>query len=287
MAGGGDLWIAFAAGAILAYGIGEGFSKEPTVRIGPDRMLVLYGLYELPAYLAWFFLFGGAGALNAPGVVFGMAAGLCGTVSAVLWYSAMETGTASVVSAFAAGYPVVTVVLAVLFLGSVLVPIQAAAVVLLIVSAVLVSVSERTPRGGPPTRRVAPTLLVIVVVWGLVGIFDKLAIGAAGYPVAAGMYGVGSAPIFVWAYLRARRGSARPGAFRDPMAHLMSILFTVGGLALLLAIGSGPVAVVVPLSAVYPVLTVGIRRFAVGERLSGPQKLAVGMAIFGAVLAGI
>lgn len=283
----GASWIAFAAVTVLAYGIGDGCTKEPTVRIGPHRMLVLYGLYSVPAYFGWFFLFGGPSSLNAAGVAFGLAAGLSGTVSAVLWYSAMEVGTASVVSAVAAGYPIVTVVLAVLLLGSVLAPLEVVAVALLIGAAGMVGLSERAVRGAPPARRVAPALIAVVLIWGLLGIFAKLAIGAAGYPVAAGMYGLASAPIFAWAFLRARKDTSRPGAYRDPMAHLVSFLFAVGGLALLLAIGSGPVAIVIPLTAVYPVLTVGIRRFAVGEHLSTPQKLAVAMAILGAVLAGI
>jgi drug/metabolite transporter (DMT)-like permease len=45
--------------------------------------------------------------------------------------------------------------------------------------------------------------------------------------------------------------------------------------------------VVVPLTTAYPVVAILVRRFWMEERLSLPQKVAVGLALFGAFLASL
>lgn len=70
--------------------------------------------------------------------------------------------------------------------------------------------------------------------------------------------------------------------------------FPSGRLALLksrvqdfLQVGLGPIAVVVPLTTVYPVVAILVRRFWMDERLSLPQKFAVGLALLGAFLTSL
>jgi len=54
-----------------------------------------------------------------------------------------------------------------------------------------------------------------------------------------------------------------------------------------LSIGLGPLAVVIPLTTAYPVVAILLRRLWVEERSSFPQKFAVGLALFGALLASV
>ena len=65
------------------------------------------------------------------------------------------------------------------------------------------------------------------------------------------------------------------------------LLFGIAGVTILLAIGLGPVAIVVPLTTAYPVVAILVRRFWMDERLTLPQKFAVGLAMLGAVFAAL
>jgi len=128
-------WLIFALLTVVAYGLGEGLSKEPTVRLGSARMLLLHTAYSVPIYATWFLLGSGWTNLTLAGVAFGAAAAGCGAVGAALWFRAMETGNPSVVSGFTAAYPVITLAAAVILLGESLLPVQIASIALLVTSA--------------------------------------------------------------------------------------------------------------------------------------------------------
>ena len=144
-----ELWLACALLTVVLYGLGEGLSKEPTVRLGPGRMLALYSLYSVPIYAGWFLLGGGSGSLTETGVAFGVASALCGTVGNMLWFMAMESGEASVVSGFTAAYPVVTVIAAVVGLGATLLPLQILSIALLVGATFLLGWADGAPPGPP------------------------------------------------------------------------------------------------------------------------------------------
>ncbi|TLZ70552.1 MAG: hypothetical protein E6K06_07715, partial [Methanobacteriota archaeon] len=78
-----ELWLVCALLTVVCYGVGEGLSKEPTVRLGSARMLVLYALGNAPIYAAWFLFGSGWAHLPLEGIVFGIASGVCGCLGTV------------------------------------------------------------------------------------------------------------------------------------------------------------------------------------------------------------
>src|SRR5438445_1615027 len=104
-----ELWLVCALLTVVCYGVGEGLSKEPTVRLGSARMLVLYALGNAPIYAAWFLFGSGWAHLPLEGIVFGIASGVCGCLWTVFWLRAMESGSASVIGGCTASYPMITV----------------------------------------------------------------------------------------------------------------------------------------------------------------------------------
>jgi drug/metabolite transporter (DMT)-like permease len=281
-----ELWLSAALLTVVLYGLGEGLSKEPTVRLGPGRMLALYSLYSVPIYSIWFFVGGGLAALNPTGIVLGAASALSGAIGNVLWFRALESGKASVVSGFTAAYPVVTVVAAVVGLGATLVPQEMVAIALLVAAAVLLGIVGHEEGSAKGRAWVAP-MLVAVVLWGIWGIFEKLAIGSIGFAGNAGVYVLVSTPLFLVVGWRDARGRPRidRNSFRSAQPTLM--LFAVAGITIFYAIGLGPLAVVVPLTTAYPVIAILFRRWWHEERMTRAQKLAVGLALVGAALAGL
>ncbi len=281
-----ELWLVSALLTVVLYGLGEGLSKEPTVRLGSARMLVLYALANVPIYVAWFFIGRGWEAVTPVGFVLAVASGVSGCLGTVFWFRAMESGTASVVSGFSAAYPVITVAAAVMILGATLVPLQIVAIFFLMIGAVLLGIFENPGRTGGGRAWLVPMLLAITL-WGAWGIVERLAIDAIGFPANAGIYVLVSTPLYLavsWRGIRDPRIWDRAG-MREAIPCL--VLFAVAGATIFLAIGLGPIAIVVPLTTAYPVVAILVRRFWMDERMTFPQKFAVGLAVIGAALASL
>ncbi len=281
-----ELWLACALLTVVLYGVGEGLSKEPTVRLGPGRMLALYSLYSVPIYAVWFLLGNGAPSLTAAGIAFGIASALSGTLGNLLWFMAMESGEASVVSGFTAAYPIVTVIAAVVGLGATLLPLQAISIALLVAATVLLGWVDEAPKDSASRAWLAPMILAVLL-WGAWGVFEKLAIGSIGFAGNAGVYVVVSTPMMLllgWREAR-RRAPMRRADVRAAQPTL--VLFAVAGITIFVAIGLGPLAVVVPLTTAYPIVAILFRRYWMEEQMSRAQKIAVGLALVGAALVSL
>ena len=101
-----------------------------------------------------------------------------------------------------------------------------------------------------------------------------------------GIFALVSTPLYLAV---ASKGLAEKGwdriGIREAIPSLS--LFAVAGITIFLAIGLGPIAIVVPLTTAYPVVAISVRRFWMDERLSLPQKFAVGLALLGAFLTSL
>lgn len=278
-----ELWLVCALLTVVFYGVGEGLSKEPTVRLGSGRMLALYALYSVPIYTSWFFLFNGFSSLNAGGILLAVAAALFGTAGNALWFLAMEWGEASVVSGFTAAYPVVTVAAAIIGLGATLLPLQVVAIVFLLVGAMLLGFYE-APGDARRDRRWVFPMLISVLLWGAWGIFEKLAITSIGFAGNAGIYVLVSTPIFLGLAWWDHRNRPEWDWEAVKSAQPTLLLFAVAGITIFLAIGLGPIAVVIPLTTAYPVVAIAVRRYWKEERMTTAQKVAVCLAVLGAAL---
>src|SRR5207245_8348761 len=81
------------------------------------------------------------------------------------------------------------------------------------------------------------------------------------------------------------RGSWDRVVIREAIPSLL--LFGIAGITIFLAIGLGPIAIVVPLTTAYPVVAILVRRLWMDERMTMPQKVAVAFAIVGAALVSL
>jgi len=281
-----ELWLVYALATVVFYGLGEGLSKEPTVRLGSGRMLALYSLGSVPIYLGWFLLGQGWTSLDLWGAAFAALSGVCGTLGTASWLRAMESGHASIVSGFTAAYPVITVAAAVLILGASLLPLQVLAIACLLVAAGLLGTFDHPGPHAVGRGWLLPMVLAVVL-WGVWGIFEKLAIDAIGFAANAGVYVAVSTPIYLgiaWREIRRPVPWDREG-IREALPTLA--LFAVAGVTMFLAVGMGPLAIVVPLTTAYPGVAILVRRLWMQERLTWPQKFAVGLAMAGAVLVSL
>src|SRR5437899_1031499 len=225
-----ELWLVCALLTVVCYGVGEGLSKEPTVRLGSARMLVLYAVGSAPIYAAGFSLGSGSDRLRAVGVALATASATCGCFGTSFWFRAMESGTASVVSGFTAAYPVITVAAAVVILGVSLVPVQIVAIAFLLIGAVVLGLHDHPGEAAVGRAWLAP-MIVAIILWGAWGILERMSIDALGFAGNAGIYVIVSTPIYLAVASRGLResGSWYRAGIRE--ATPSRLLFSISGIS--------------------------------------------------------
>ena len=233
----------------------------------------------------------GFGSSLDPGVAWGLAAGVGSGCALVLFYRGLAEGTMSVVAPISACGAVVPVAAAVLT-GDQPGALAALGILAAITGVVLVS----RPRPDPPStgtpvrsgRRVVAMALGSALGFGLFYVFVDA--GTA----AAGTSGSQSSPLWVIAGARtsslailstialfSRRPALRWPGRRIGAVTLVGIGDTGANLLFAYAATSGNLAVVGVLGSLYPVATVILARWLLGERLSGGQNAGVVLALTG------
>jgi drug/metabolite transporter (DMT)-like permease len=224
------------------------------------------------------------GDLGGGSFALGLAAGAGGGVGLAAFYRALSLGTMSVVSPIAACGAVVPFAVSVAT-GERPSGLAVAGAGLALGGAVLASLEER--RAASPER--ARAVLLAVVAAGALGLFVYfLGLGSREGDALSTLVGarVGSLSLLVVLAL------ARSAPLRVPRVSLAAVaavgLADVTANALFAyASGHGLLALVSVLGSLYPVVTVLLAHVLLGERLTRPQQLGVGVALVGvAAIAG-
>jgi drug/metabolite transporter (DMT)-like permease len=220
------------------------------------------------------------------GIAWGLAAGAGSGIALVLFYRSLAEGTMSVVAPISACGAVVPVVAAMLT-GDHPGVLAGLGVAAAIAGVVLVSRTRSAPRGGTGrSRRVLLMALGSALGFGLFYVFvDAGTTGSPGEPlwVIAGARTSSLLMLSTIALLgRGGRGSGLrwPGRRIGPVA-LVGLADTGANLLFAYAATSGNLAVVGVLGSLYPVATVVLARWLLGERLSGGQNAGVVLALAG------
>ena len=232
----------------------------------------------------------GFGSSLGPGVGWGLAAGVGSGCALVLFYRGLAEGTMSVAAPISACGAIVPVVAA-LLTGNQPGTLAALGVLTAITGVILVSRPRpHPPSTGTPARsgRVVAMALGSALGFGLFYVFVDA--GTA----AAGTSGSSSSPLWVIAGARmsslailstialfSRRSALRWPGRRIGAVALVGIGDTGANLLFAYAATTGNLAVVGVLGSLYPVATVILARWLLGERLSGGQNAGVVLALTG------
>jgi drug/metabolite transporter (DMT)-like permease len=242
----------------------------------------------------------------ATGIAWGLAAGVGSGCALVLFYRSLAEGTMSIVAPISACGAIVPVTAA-LLTGNQPGTLAALGVLATVTGVVLVSRPHAKPRLASPAaegdpesparggRRVVAMALGSALGFGLFYVFvDAGAASTAGTAAAAGTAGSHGSPL--WVIAGARMSSlailsmialvSRPSALRWPgrrvgAVALVGIGDTGANLLFAYAATTGNLAVVGVLGSLYPVATVVLARWLLGERLSGGQNAGVILALTG------
>jgi drug/metabolite transporter (DMT)-like permease len=227
--------------------------------------------------------------LTPAGVAWGLVAGVGSGCALVLFYRGLAEGTMSIVAPVSACGAVVPVAAA-LLTGHRPGALAGLGIITAIAGVVLVSRPRPTrapgPSGGPaPGRsgRVLAMALGSALGFGLFYVFvDAGTTGSRGEPlwVIAGARASSLLMLSMIALVGNRSALRWPGRRIGPVA-LIGIADTGANLLFAYAATTGNLAVVGVLGSLYPVATVVLARWLLGERLSGGQNAGVALALTG------
>ncbi len=301
-------WLLPLVATVVFYGLAQALTKQFMANVTAGAFIVLYVILKIlvnagtvaiwphqpfsggtaTTFLAW--------ALVANGFI---------AAAWLFYYLALESGKVAIVGTVTAAYPVVTVVLAGLFIGGSerLIPLQYVGIALIIGVAVLmayqpgegsdgVALTAAPPR---PSRKWLWLSLMVVACWGIGSYFAKVAYlvppavtgpngVAAGWDANYLLGNLVAVVVLLLPYgLLSTKGKL--GAPRDLLFALIpTLLFVLGDVALFRAWATGPTSIVTPLSGLYPVVTLLYVVPIMKERLTGAQKAALAMTLVAIVL---
>ncbi len=224
------------------------------------------------------------------GITYGTLIGILGGAGqlAILVALAVPGGNTSVISAFTGLYPMVTVVLAVLLLRERLITIQMAGLAFAAASIVIFARDPSVPFSLDWTTRTEVPgwfvpAAVVLLAWGVVGIFQKL---ATNYISAKSTLIWQTVGFFLFLPFVTPAESLSTYTGRGLAYGLLAgALTNLGSWFLFAALKSGgKVSIVAPFCALYPLIVVVLAPFLLDETITALQGLGVVCALVAIVL---
>ncbi|MBM3822445.1 MAG: DMT family transporter [Verrucomicrobia bacterium] len=274
-------WFLWAMVAVLCWGgwavmgkaVGEAFSpaqSQAYSTLGMLPVLLILLRRAKPAERA--------ASKKHAGWAFG--AGLMACLGNMAYYDALSRGgKAATVMPLTAMYPLVTILLALVFLKERFNRIQFLGIGCSLVSIYLFNV----PQDGSTLQGGLLFALAPIVFWGLAGLMQKLTTG--GLSGEAGAFWFLAAFVPVAILLAASQPWPRAVAGSSwTWVVLLGLTFALGNLALLIAFArGGKASILTPFTALYPVIGIPVAIFMFGEKIGGRESLGIALSLLAVV----
>lgn len=286
-----EIWLILSITAIIMYGSSMVVQKLSLNELSSASMILFSLLIAFPMYLAilvGLIATGEVWTLGLDYFTYGIVGASFGQIGYYTYVEAAKRGPISIVGSATASYPVMVVIVAIVFLGETMSLLQGLGVVIIMSSIITLSyLHERSEGKGPASAGYYVICIVTVLLWGLWAIFTKLAlIGMSNFAFMATYAFV--VPPMTYAYYamtRVKIRSAWPkwgGAVK--LAIVSSIVGNSAFFVEIAAIDQGPAAIVFPLVASTPAIVVLLAFAFLRERLSRGEWLLVAGFILGIIL---
>lgn len=281
------LWLRYSLFAMLAYGVWGAVSslESQTVSALTLQIVSTIGLFPV-ALLLLFSKNLRRGVNHSRGILFAVATGILGGAGNLTLYETLRMGgKASVVFPLTGMYPLVTIVVARLFLKERMNRIQALGVALALAAVYLFSAQQGT-RGFSGWRDLFSTwmgyALVTLLLFGMACVTQKMATHYISDELSTICFAIGFVilAIVIWMVFTPTWNLS----VKDwVLGIVVGLLLGAGGLALFAAFRWGKASVVTPLTALYPLVTVILAVVFLHERLDLIRVVAIGVSLIAGV----
>lgn len=271
-------WLIYCLLTILCFGVWAVTFKPlqaEEVSAGQSQALCTVGILPIILLLAFSPGWRGGGR-RFRGSFWSFVAGALVGVGNLAYFLAQDAGAkATTAVSLSMLYPAVTVVLALLFLKEKLRVVQALGIAASLGAIYLLNVSEPGEMfSGWMVYALAP-----IALWGVAGLIQKVATGDVAAEVATFWFLAAFIPLSAVLYARERFGwdlSAR-GWF---LVALQGASYGLGNLTLLAALrNAGQASVVVPLSGLYPVVSIPLAILLFHESVGAREWVGIALAL--------
>lgn len=218
-------------------------------------------------------------------LVWGTVGGLCGGLGVMSLYAALACGRMSIVAPTTAALSGSLPALFDLVRGTAIRPLALAGLGLAIVAVIVVSATAGEKEEHELPRRALALSIASGVLFAGAFLSFSFAGRDSGFAPLVAARIVSGGLLTALAYLRLRRIRLRRGALAPTIgAGTLDALATV---TMITAIRIGPLAIASVLGSLYPVVTILLARFVLGERLKGLQRLGIALALAAVLMAAL
>jgi transporter family protein len=209
------------------------------------------------------------------GMALGLVAGLFTCIGNVAYYYVLNSGKAATIVSLTALYPVVTVLLAFIFLRERLNKIQIGGVVLSFAAIYFFNVQREHGFFSPWLL----AALIPILFWGVSGLTQKISTNHVSAELSTLCFLAAFVPVAVLILIREPLGGSLPARIWW-LAAALGFSFALGNFALLQAFASnGKASIVAPLAGLYPLVSVPVAMVAFKEKLGVREGLGITTAL--------
>jgi drug/metabolite transporter (DMT)-like permease len=261
-----------------------GFASRRTPAVVVASLTYFAGLFVVAA-AAWF---SPPMVMTGDALFWSLVSSATGVIGVVTLYAAFGTGRLSIVAPLTAGLAAAGPAAFDIIRGSRLAATSLLGIVLAIVAVVVVSTGH-----SPEERKDMPVkAIVLATVCGCSFAVSIIALSLVGKQAGLaplliqrvmGVIVIGAAALFLLLRPGARRTEA-PARRIVVLALVAGLVDAAATMSLLAAIRSGPLAIASVLGGLYPVVTILLAHYLLGERLHGRERIGVALALAALVL---
>ena len=283
-------WILIALVAAVLYGVSQVAGKYVIDKLSAPMMVSINFVVTMPIYIVFLiaFIIGlGPWLTSIEPVIYGLIAALLGRAGYYLYLEAVERGPVMIVGSITAAYPAIITVLAITLLHEDITMLQGFGIAVITCGMIGISLSHDSSSGRTLSRTSLILSFLTLAVWGVWGVFVKLALDSLPIIYYLGLYALVLPPLY-FVYARQKKASGVqmiPKWSRPVMiAAVAAGIGQVGLLADTTAVSWGEAAIAFPLIASYPIIMILLAYAFLKERLSRRDLLMVATVVAGILM---
>jgi len=292
MAGNLYQWLLPSLGALLIYGLGQGFLKKWSLEVPPAKFCLFLFLAKAFVNIGYFIYTGSDNPFTAESFsfnLFGIIAYILDGLGWIFYFFSIVYGPITIVGTLSAAYPALTILFARFFLGEQLITMQYIGVSLVIFACLGLSYSPSQP--GEENSRVVhskwiPLGILALVCWGMAQTIAKHVYNISVLEDASGSVALlntigGGLTLGLYGLLKGVKGVHSVGEIFQKHSMVPTMMMAGGDLLVIIAYLYGPVSIVSPLTGAYPLVTLIFAAFALKEKITNLQWICIILLLFG------
>ncbi len=298
------IWLTPSLFALFLYGIGQGLVKKYIADVSPARFCLYFVVAKAVINLGFFATQPHPPPFSAEGMqafYVGFGAYILDGLGWILYFESIVAGPITIVGTLSAAYPATTVLFARIFLGEVLTPVQYTGITLVILGCIGLAYDPSESTSKTKGKRWILYASAALIIWGISQNLTKYSyslpnsseVNLALFNTMGGFVTLG-----VYGFLFGRKkstqaeglassqsGTVHGSSSSDWLKSFLPMgMMAAGDLGVIIATKHGPVSLVTPITAAYPMVTLAFAWVVLKEKITKFQWLCIALILLGMFL---